>query len=86
MEKKNSLPLMLEAYQAITGQEGRHIDELRTLIKCILVKSKNLDYMDRLTIKTMILERLELELEFCRSTENFDALDIVRALHQIIKN
>ncbi|MEJ2766885.1 hypothetical protein VV869_23340 [Photobacterium sp. MCCC 1A19761] len=86
MEKKSSLSLMLEAYQAITGQEGRHMDELRTLMKCILVNSKNLDYLDRLTMKVMILERLETERDFCLSAEKYDALEIVNALHLVIKN
>jgi len=76
MEKKRSLTLMLEAYQAITGQEGQHMDELRTLFKCSLVKSKNLDS----------LERLEQERAFCVSSEKDDALEIVSALHQIIKH
>ncbi|MGR5149473.1 hypothetical protein ACQKP8_23375 [Photobacterium alginatilyticum] len=86
MENKRSLTLMLEAYQAITGQEGQHMDELRTLFKCTLVKSKNLDFLDRLTMKTMILERLEQERAFCISSEKDDALEIISALHQVIKH
>ncbi|WP_282175130.1 hypothetical protein [Vibrio diabolicus] len=86
MGQKNSLFLMLESYQAITGQEGRHIDELRMLIKCTLVKSKSLDKLDKQIMESMILERLEREREFCVLTEKYDALEIVSSLHQVIKN
>lgn len=85
MAANNALTLQLEPYQAITGQEGRHIDELRSLIKCSQVRSKSLDRADSLTLSAMILARLEQELAFCRATENDDALEIITALSQAIK-
>jgi|GEM_PF-4933690 hypothetical protein len=70
----------LEEYQALTGQEGLHIDELCLSLKCFFINSKWLDKQDKQLLKQKVLTQLEQENHFCRKTYNHDAEQVISSL------
>ncbi|KXF81600.1 hypothetical protein ATN88_02680 [Enterovibrio coralii] len=68
---------LISEYQALTGQEGQHIDELHTLITCLFVRSKFVDLAKRSVIRNMVLERIRREIKWCRCTYNFESIEIM---------
>lgn len=70
----------LEEYQALTGQEGPHIDDLSLTLKCFFLKSKWLGEQDKLRLKQQILTQLEQETRFCRTTYNDEAEEVISSL------
>ncbi|WP_162200285.1 hypothetical protein [Aliivibrio fischeri] len=67
----------IEEYQALTGQEGNHIDELRLFVKFYFIKSKYLENTERRTIELNLYRLLNIELQFSYHSENDDAYEVI---------
>jgi hypothetical protein len=74
----------IEEYQEITGQEGDHIDKLKLYVKCYFIKGKFFNDQDKAMLSQGILKMLQCEFKFCELTFNYDGLDIITDINNII--
>ena len=72
----------LEAYQALTWQEGQHIDELCTALKCVFIKSKFFDQQDKAVLKQNVSNLLDQELRFCDLSDNYEASELIKVIQK----
>ncbi|CZF83071.1 hypothetical protein GCE9029_03619 [Grimontia celer] len=77
---------LIAEYQALTGQEGQHIDELHTLITCLFVRSKSIDMAKKSVIRDMVLERIRHEIMWCKCTFNFESTEVMTSAYHLIEN
>ncbi|AXN34819.1 MULTISPECIES: hypothetical protein [Vibrio] len=70
----------LEEYQALTGQEGTHIDNLSLSLKCFFIQSKWLDAQDKQRLKQQTRALLLEETRFCQRTHNYAAEAVIDTL------
>ncbi|EJC6861563.1 hypothetical protein [Vibrio parahaemolyticus] len=75
---------IIEEYQALTGQEGSHIDKLCLALKCRFIRSKQLTEQDKITLKEKALCLLAYEVHFCKATFNFEALELMIKLEELV--
>lgn len=70
----------IEEYQALTGQEGQHIDDLYLALKCSFIQSKYFCTQDKIRLKEQALLSLKQEEYFCQLTDNFVANDVIQSI------
>ncbi|MCG7496966.1 hypothetical protein MHO82_08825 [Vibrio sp. Of7-15] len=75
-----SITHSLEEYQALTGQEGQHIDDLYLALKCFFIQSKYFCAQDKIRLREQALFSLAQEEHFCRLTHNFSANDVIQSI------
>ncbi|WP_028022158.1 hypothetical protein [Enterovibrio calviensis] len=80
------LTRLLEEYQALTGQEGLHIDELSALVKCLYIKSKYLEVTDKTTLRSLTLQRVKQEIVWCENTEKYESIDVMKCMYNLIES
>ncbi|WP_250132586.1 hypothetical protein [Vibrio crassostreae] len=75
---------LLEEYQALTGQEGQHMDDLKLELKCTFIQSKWLGEDDRQNLRHRALKYLQLEEDFCSLIDNYPANDLIMELKSLL--
>ncbi len=76
--------LAIESYQAVTGQEGQHIDEFYLAVKCFFSQSKLLEIRDKESLKNRVLYHINQEERFCQLISNYEAEDIIQDIKRFI--